>query len=501
MCKLNLKALSLLILLILTIRNNTTAQDVKELRQEVQRQKAALEKQRKALEDQAKRLDELMLRLSTLEAGQTGQTKLMSVESVHPAKPENISTDNIATAVDTSGASPPNSPQQILPGSQTTPQGELEDYRDLIGDLNTDTVQKGEFPGSFIVGESQKVSLRFGGFVKVVGFYDNNFEEGTVTLQPHLFGVGRLDERGEFRMDAGLSRFEIDGRTSVHGGKVRGYVEFDFSGANNNVNLRHAFLSYGTPNGQLLAGQTWSNFMDIRAIPEAISGTVSGLNSLRQAQVSWSQNVGKGFHYAVAVEDPISSDIFLTDQADFARSHIPDFVGQFGYIREGVAHIQVAGLIRKHEIFNVSGSSDSATGWGVNLTSNVRSIGEDSIIFGTAYGEGMARYMVGLDPFAGGYLDSQNRLRLRKTYGMYGGYQRIWTDKLRMNFYGGFAHAVPGLDQAAGTFKRTALFSGNFLYHIQPFLTFGVEYMYAKRTNLGAPSKDNHRILFGFQLF
>jgi hypothetical protein len=500
MFNLNMKVISGLILIILTGGSNATAQDVKELRQEVQRQKAALEEQRKALEDQAKRLDELMLRLSILEAGQTGQIKVSSVEAIHPAELENISTENISTVVDTSGASPPNSTQQILPGSQTTPQGELEDYRDPIGDLNTDAVQKGEFPGSLIVGESQKVSLGFSGFVKAIGFYDNNFEEGTISIQPHLLGVGRPDTRGEFRMDATLSRFGIDGRASVPGGKVRGYIEFDFTGASN-FNLRHAYLSYGTPKGQLLAGQTWSNFMDIRAIPEAITGTVSGLNSLRQAQVAWSQRVGKGFHYAVAVEDPVSSDIFLSEEADFVRTHIPDFVGQFGYTREGVAHIQVAGLVRRHEIFNVSGSSDSATGWGVNLTSNISSIGEDSLIFGTAYGEGMARYMVGLDPFAGGYLDSENRIRLRKTYGMYAGYQRIWTDKLRMNIWGGFAHAVPGLDQPAGTFKRSALFSGNFLYHIQPYLTFGVEYTYGKRTNLSAPFKDNHRILFGFQLF
>jgi hypothetical protein len=49
--------------------------------------------------------------------------------------------------------------------------------------------------------------------------------------------------------------------------------------------------------------------------------------------------------------------------------------------------------------------------------------------------------------------------------------------------------------------RRSTFFSANFLYHIQPYLTFGVEYMYGKRTNLSAPSKDNHRILFGFQLF
>jgi DcaP outer membrane protein len=501
MCNFNQKALSVLIMIILTTGNNATAQDVKELRQEVERQKAALEEQRKALADQIKRLDELTLRLSILEAdqaSQAGQIKVKSVESAHPAKPENKSTENISASINTSP--PPNSPQQILPSSQTTPQGELEDYRDPVGDLNTDAVQKGEFPGSFLVGESQKISLRFGGFVKAIGFYDNNFEEGTNHLQPHLLGVGRLDERGEFRMDATLSRIEMDARSSVLDGKVRGYIEFDFTGASN-FNLRHAFLSYGTPSGQFLVGQTWSNFTDIRAFPESITGTVSGLNSLRQAQVSWAQRVGKGFHYAVAVEDPVSSDIFLTDEVDFARTHMPDVVGQFGYTREGVAHLQVAGLVRRHEIFNISGSSDSATGWGVNLTGNIRSIGEDSIVFGTTYGKGMARYMAGVDPFAGGYLDSLGQLRLRKTYGMYAGYQRIWTDKLRMNIWGGFAHAVPGLDQPAGTFKRSVLISGNLIYHIQPFLTFGVEYTYGNRTNLGAPFKDNNRILFGFQLF
>jgi hypothetical protein len=253
MCNLSLKALSVLILIILTIVTNATAQDVKELRQEVQRQKVALEEQRKALEDQAKRLDELMLRLSILEAAQTGQAKVELVEAIHPAEPENRSAENISTAVNTSP--PPNSTQQILESSKTTPQGELEDYRDPIGDLNTDTVQRGEFPGSILVGESQKVSLGFTGFVKAIGFYDNNFEEGTNSIQPHLLGVGRPDTRGEFRMDATLSRFGIDGRATLPGGKVRGYIEFDFQGASN-FNLRHAYLSYASPKGQLQVGQT-----------------------------------------------------------------------------------------------------------------------------------------------------------------------------------------------------------------------------------------------------
>jgi hypothetical protein len=76
----------------------------------------------------------------------------------------------------------------------------------------------------------------------------------------------------------------------------------------------------------------------------------------------------------------------------------------------------------------------------------------------------------------------KQQLGKQKTYGMFAGYQCIWTDNLRMNIWGGFAHAVPGLDQPAGTFKQSVLISGNFLDQIQPFLTFGVAYTYGKRT-------------------
>ena len=360
-------------------------------------------------------------------------------------------------------------------------------------------MRKGDFPGSFKIGDGD-FSLGFDGFIKAAAFYDNNFEAGTINPLPQLYGLLGQDTRGGFHLDASLSRFIVDGRAPVPGGKVRGYIEFDFA-SSTNFKLRHAYLTYATPKGQLLAGQTWSNFMDLRSIPEAVSEPVtSGLNFVRQPQFAWSQRFGKGFNYAVAIEDPDSPDIRVTDQGVFRRTNRPDFIGNFGWGRES-GHIQIAGLLRKHEIFSKDGISDTATGWGVHLGSSVKITSKDKLAFDATYGEGIARYLVGLDPSAGGYLDSLNRVRLRDNYGGFASYQRLWTDTFRTNVYGGFAHSAPGFDQATGTFKRTIFFSGNFLYRLNTYLTFGVEYMYGKKTFLGGSSLDNHRVLVGFQLF
>jgi putative lipoprotein len=108
---------------------------------------------------------------------------------------------------------------------------QVESDRDPIGDLNADAIKKGDFPGSFLIPGPGGVSFGIGGFVKSLVFHDSKAEGREAVFLPVLLGgIGRDDEDGTTSLTAELSRVNFDARASVGESKVRGYVEFDFSG-------------------------------------------------------------------------------------------------------------------------------------------------------------------------------------------------------------------------------------------------------------------------------
>ena len=76
-------------------------------------------------------------------------------------------------------------------------------------------------------------------------------------------------------------------------GDVMGFIEMDFWGGGGNEivsnsanpRIRHAFIKYK----DVLAGQTWSTFMNTSAIPESadFAGATLGLVFIRQGQVRY----------------------------------------------------------------------------------------------------------------------------------------------------------------------------------------------------------------------
>src|SRR4029077_15273835 len=62
------------------------------------------------------------------------------------------------------------------------------------------------------------------------------------------------------------TRLSLDVRGPVEGKELRMYVETDFYGSSSVLRLRQAYGSYGG----LLAGQTWSTFVDDNNFPNTI---------------------------------------------------------------------------------------------------------------------------------------------------------------------------------------------------------------------------------------
>ncbi len=382
--------------------------------------------------------------------------------------------------------------------------------RDSIGDLNSESVAEGSFPGSFVIPGTQQVSLAIGGFVKTVAIADSNAEALGSSMLPSMIGTQRDDTRGKFAIDSTLTRLYLDARAPARNGSLRGYIEYDLNASNNNslsFKLRHAYGYWETGTGRLTMGHTWSTLMDLKVLPEGLTEpTVSGAIFARQAQLRWTQNLGESLKAEFAVEHPSDTDVFVDSGTSLtfqSQIRIPDFIAAVEYNRSGIGHVRIGGIVRRLQLANVDESIRiAATGWGITLGAHLDTFGKDKLAFTGSYGSGLGRYLLGLGSNAGGMFDPQGeQLRVRDNYGGVVWYQHHWSASLRSTGAVGVARSDPFASQPGDEFKKTTYAYGNLMWTILPYLNLGLEYDYGRRNVKDGSYKDNHRLMFGMQIF
>ena len=138
----------------------------------------------------------------------------------------------------------------------------------------------------------------------------------------------------------------------MQGHKTRAYLEFDlFGGGSSNLGnqastnthaltLRQAYVSWD----KWLAGQTWSNFQDVAALPDAVDfvGPTEGTTFVRQAQLRYTSGP-----FSVALENPqtVVGSYRSTTRTTSDDGTLPDVSAR--YTNKGDwGHFSVAGLAR-----------------------------------------------------------------------------------------------------------------------------------------------------------
>ncbi len=442
---------------------------VVELRYQLEQQRELIRQQQLSLEQSVQQLDALSRRLAALE--------------------------------ETSAAS-----DETLIAS--TPRRQLDDYqRDSVGDLNADSVRSGAFPGSMLIPGEDGVSLRIGGYLKAVAIHDSGAENAGAAFLPAYLGTAGDDIDGAFGIDANLSRIQFDARSSTGIGDLRGYLEFDLNERNDGSPAYRTRLAYGSwrsTAGTLTAGHTWSTLMDLKVLPVGLTEpTVSGAVFQRQPLLRWSQAVSDRWSLDLALEDPSGSDV-LTGQSSFvARTSLPDVVGAIEHAEsDGRAHLRLGIIYRKLTIDTGLESDVSEDAWGFSLSGHRNVLEKDKLMFMANYGEGLGRYLVGLQSGSGGSIDPlDNDLKLRTGYGGFVGYQHFWRDKLHSSAVFGRASSERLDIEPLDSFEGSSFFLLNLMWQVLPQLTFGMEYNYGVRENADGSDLDSHRVMFGVQIY
>lgn len=362
----------------------------------------------------------------------------------------------------------------------------------LLGELaqapQAEPVRSGSFPGSMLWPGSD-VSIRVGGRIKADAIQDFDAIGTTDEFKTSTIPVPEVASDGNTDFHAQDSRLHLDVRSPSELGELRGYVEANFWGSE--LTLRHAYAQ--TPN--LLVGQTWTNFMMIDSRPDTLDFEgPDGSVFLRQTQVRWTQALGERLHGSIALEDPASN--VSGPGGSTPEQAIPDLTaGLRGDFARG--HAYLAGVLR--QVGYRGAGSDDVTGWGLQLSGEVKTVGKSNVRYQLAYGQGIARYIEDLrGSNLDAALDTSGDLQALDTYGGFLAYQHYWNDELRSSAMYSATGVDPTSAQAGSTLESTSYVAANLIWTAAEHFEVGVEYLYGTRENKDGDDADANRVQVSF---
>ena len=348
----------------------------------------------------------------------------------------------------------------------------------------------------------------FSGFIKLDAMYTDTSDgeiadgsAGRMFYLPSAIPVGGTDESGgDIDTTAQFSRFWFAADGDVQGHKTRAYLEFDlFGGGMSNlgnqastnthgVTLRQAYVSWD----KWLAGQTWSNFQDVAALPDAVDfvGPTEGTTFVRQAQLRYTNGA-----FSVALENPqtVVGGYRSTARTTSDDGHVPDVTARF--TRKGDwGHFSVAGLARqlRHETATTEATS---TGFGASVSGKYNVSKTDDIRYMLTGGSGIGRY-VGFALGADGTLDAASGdIESTGVLAGFVAWRHVFDPKLRGNLMVSRAQFDNDTNWTGfGVTKSAQSIHANLIYSPFPKLDIGAELIFGNRELESGADGDLRRL-------
>jgi hypothetical protein len=287
------------------------------------------------------------------------------------------------------------------------------------------------------------------------------------------------------------TRLNLDIRGMAENRELRMFIETDFYGTSSALRLRHAYGSYGG----LLAGQTWTTFMDDDNMPRTIDfESPTAFAQIRQAQARWTQELGSAVTWSAAVEDNKSAITIPSNIPGKAEYPMPDVVGRVRF-DVGPGHVTTSAFLGAARFRPAEGEPDSVTLWGSMASAKFTTIGRDSVYGVFTVGEGIGRYRGGTTAVP----DETNTLHAVGGVAFMSGYEHFWAQRWSTNAVYSVAETFDEPFYAASINKSLIYGAVNVLYWFLGDRAWtGVEYLYGERTVFGSdePRGSAHRVQY-----
>jgi hypothetical protein len=344
------------------------------------------------------------------------------------------------------------------------------------------------------------------GFVKADALFTNTSDgeiaDNTIGRDfyvPSTIPIGGADEGTDLNAHIKQSRVNFGTDTILEGGdKLSTRFEIDFYGSitgDQRISnayapvVRHAYVTWR----QWLVGQTWSNFMDVATLPEAVDfiGPTDGTTFVRQPQVRWTKG---GFSMSAENREttilPYSTLGVAGARIISDDGMMPDLTARYAW-KGKWGHVALAGLLR--ELEHETATTEDSTWAGSLSLSGKFNIGRDDIRWMALYGN-LGRYTA-LNFATDAVLDANGNIDSLDGYAGFIAYRHMWTDKLRSTFsYALQEYDYDSILSSSSANKSSSSWTVNLFYSPLPKLDIGAEYRSATAERENGDEGDLDRL-------
>lgn len=326
---------------------------------------------------------------------------------------------------------------------------------------------------------------------------DVHYEEsqaGRDRLRFSQIPVERDDKRSQFRFNSRDSRLWLRLQRPVQNHDLNIYVETEFTDKPGTYAMfvRHAYLSVGP----LLAGRSYTTFIDSAALPDVDTGSGPGEVFLKRGQLRWSQGFGNGMELALALEesDSVINDPVSKQTRTIEDDQVPTIVSRLAW-RDDWGQLSIATMIRKlrwqQERTRVS---ELAGAIGVSGRLNVGAV--NNMRFMVNYGNSIGRFIT-LGAYADASLDSHySELNTHPAFAAQLAYQHFWNAAWRSTVSVGWSQSNSPEGVSALLTERAGSIQANLFWSPVPELSVGFEYLHASQQLRNGQDGELNRFMF-----
>lgn len=346
-------------------------------------------------------------------------------------------------------------------------------------------------PRFLLYDQQRKIAFGIGGFVRVRTAYDfAGSPTNSFGFIPYSIPVpSDPSNKNNFRMDASKSTlfFKLLGNNSKIG-KFQAYVSGSFTGNNDAFVLDDAYISLLG----FTVGRTWSTFNDISAVPPTVDFQgPNGAAEMRTTQIRYSHSLADGLSFAIAAELPQTTVTYIPLETAETTQRVPDIPAylQYNWGKSGSSHIRVAGVMRNINYRNlIANKTETATGYGVQLSSNIQ-INPIIEFYGqVTYGKGISQY---INDLSGNGLSlikdtgKEGKMKPQEALGWFAQVQFNLTKSLFTTAGYSQAKVFPKVGTAGDSQYRYGQYIvGNIFYNVGSDFQFGLEYLWGNRVDI-----------------
>ncbi len=369
------------------------------------------------------------------------------------------------------------------------------------------------------VNAQEQNEMEIYGFVMMDGGYNFNQSD------PDWFDVVRPTKLPAFKNEFGtdgnvyssVRQTRLGFKTSfpTELGELKTQFEYEMFGTGADAGqttfrLRHAYAELG----KFGVGQYWSPFMDIDIFPNSVEyWGPNGMVLFRNVQFRYMPIQGET-HLTFALERPGRS----ADQGIYegrielenveGRFPLPDLSAEY---RQALpfGYVELAGMLRRIEWEDMNDDdfdlSGGATGWGLNLTTNINFGENDVFRGGVVYGEGIQNYMndapvdIGIRNNFSNPVSPVEGVAL-PMIGISAFLDHNWSDKFSTSVGYSMLDIENSDAQTDDSYKKGQYALVNLLYYPAENFLAGVEYQWGNRENFrDGWSTSVSRIQFSFK--